>query len=507
MSLQQLNYTQIRGAPVNVQGLGADPTGVADSTIAIQAALDIGGAVYFPQGTYKVTSTLSINSNTSIDAGTAVFAYSNGATPFFSINTKQNISIQGGVYAGTASAWLAITGTGTGAAGAGTYSRDITITGVSLSTPLTTLGLDIQNSSRHIFISDSMFQCQSGVHMTNKVVEVEVTNCLFFGDGSGVGSFGWKIDAPAGGSANPEGIFITNCHVDFYETGFIVSDVFVFGVTQGYYGGSVAAFTFPTTSTVIRNINITGAVINQGSTVGPFSAGKQLRLNFSACTFVGNTANSIDIFGNSFLVAVDNCIFESSSGIDAIICRDNTGSIRITNNTIDSTYGAGVDFIGSNGAGNLVADNVFLAAGNMIGALGRPVNLSNNTISTTFDSTLVMPFDTIASAAYATSAELASLTLKVAKGQKGKILMGLNVTSVTGGGYLEVGLPAQAIVPFSMGLSGKYIAPAATASYVGVSIPFYANADIDGSVAFSLTNFSMTSIAIGSHSWFAVVLD
>ena len=118
-----------------------------------------------------------------------------------------------------------------------------------------------------------------------------------------------------------------------------------------------------------------------------------------------------------------------------------------------------------------------------------------------------MPFDTVAAGAYATSAELASLTLKVAKGQKGKILMGLNVTSVTGGGFLEVVTPTQAIVPFATSLSARFIAPAATASYVGVSIPFYANADIDGSVGFSLINSTMTSISVGFHSWFAVVLD
>ena len=40
---------------------GADPTGAADSTSAIQTALDnaFGGTVYIPEGTYKITSTLN----------------------------------------------------------------------------------------------------------------------------------------------------------------------------------------------------------------------------------------------------------------------------------------------------------------------------------------------------------------------------------------------------------------------------------------------------------------
>jgi hypothetical protein len=45
---------------------GADPTGAADSTSAIQAAINAlpatGGTVYLPAGTYKVASTLTVNS-------------------------------------------------------------------------------------------------------------------------------------------------------------------------------------------------------------------------------------------------------------------------------------------------------------------------------------------------------------------------------------------------------------------------------------------------------------
>jgi hypothetical protein len=47
---------------VSVLDFGADPTGVADSTAAIQAALDYGvRRVFFPAGIYRITSTLTIN--------------------------------------------------------------------------------------------------------------------------------------------------------------------------------------------------------------------------------------------------------------------------------------------------------------------------------------------------------------------------------------------------------------------------------------------------------------
>ncbi len=59
MSLTKVSYSMITGASRNVLDYGADPTGAADSTVAIQAALDSlpnGGTVFVPRGTYSVKS-------------------------------------------------------------------------------------------------------------------------------------------------------------------------------------------------------------------------------------------------------------------------------------------------------------------------------------------------------------------------------------------------------------------------------------------------------------------
>src|SRR4030066_621282 len=56
MSLTKVPYSMIKGAPVNVLDKGADPTGGADSTAAIQAAIDTGKTVWIPNGTYSVTT-------------------------------------------------------------------------------------------------------------------------------------------------------------------------------------------------------------------------------------------------------------------------------------------------------------------------------------------------------------------------------------------------------------------------------------------------------------------
>lgn len=61
MTLTKATYSMIEGAPINVLDYGADPTGVANSTTAFNAAiayartLPAGGSVYIPEGTYAVT--------------------------------------------------------------------------------------------------------------------------------------------------------------------------------------------------------------------------------------------------------------------------------------------------------------------------------------------------------------------------------------------------------------------------------------------------------------------
>lgn len=65
---------KIRETWVSVVDYGADPLGVANSTAAIQAAIDYvsgagGGTVYFPRGTYILTAVLNVASQSVILAG------------------------------------------------------------------------------------------------------------------------------------------------------------------------------------------------------------------------------------------------------------------------------------------------------------------------------------------------------------------------------------------------------------------------------------------------------
>jgi len=53
--------TNLSYPPGDVRRYGADPTGSADSTAAIQNALNVRQAVYLPAGTYKTTAALTNN--------------------------------------------------------------------------------------------------------------------------------------------------------------------------------------------------------------------------------------------------------------------------------------------------------------------------------------------------------------------------------------------------------------------------------------------------------------
>lgn len=73
MSLQQVNYTQIKGAQPNVMAFmtAAEQlavqtntwTTVTDVTAALQAAIAVSGNLYFPAGTYRVTSALNCSAD------------------------------------------------------------------------------------------------------------------------------------------------------------------------------------------------------------------------------------------------------------------------------------------------------------------------------------------------------------------------------------------------------------------------------------------------------------
>lgn len=93
MSLTRATYSLINGASYNVQDYGADNSGVADSTAAIQAAIDAAydnynKTIYVPNGVYKINGNITIaqgvmimcegSQGSSYESGTTFIHYNNG---------------------------------------------------------------------------------------------------------------------------------------------------------------------------------------------------------------------------------------------------------------------------------------------------------------------------------------------------------------------------------------------------------------------------------------------
>jgi hypothetical protein len=479
--------------------------GLVDVTSAVQNALNNAGRIYFPAGTYVISSTLNVLSNTYLDFGAATISYNCGSTPLFSVNTKEFVTFKGGrFYGGTASAWLDCYGSSeTG----GTYSRQIRIEGVWVETNLTVWACKFSNSARQIMISDCYFSVNNGIKITNKVVEFHITNSMIFCNGGSATRYGFNIGS-TNASAYPEGIYMTNLEVDFFEVGWRVTDVFVLEMNTCWGGGTSLALDFAQRVTSFcRDITINGCVFNQGSTFGPYSGGTDLRINFSGCIFETATVEPLYFKNNAYQAKINGCTFSSSSGAaNALICANNTGAIQFTNNFIDSTFTYAVQITGSSTLyPNYITGNHFLGS-QFYGTVARPVFSSGNDVLTDSDAAIVMPHYHITPTNYASGVTLGQITMNVARGKTGIIQCGLNISSLTlgGGAFLFMNVPAGIQFPDGAGWSALSIY--ATLGYMSINIPFYASQDVVAG-SFYLVNQDCTNISVGQSSWISIVLN
>lgn len=99
----QTNVEEKLAQTVSVIDFGADPTGVADSTTEIQAALDASTSVFFPSGTYLVSDPLEPQAGSYLEMGDAILKASVKDwldTGVISFASKSGLTIRGGVIDG-----------------------------------------------------------------------------------------------------------------------------------------------------------------------------------------------------------------------------------------------------------------------------------------------------------------------------------------------------------------------------------------------------------------------
>lgn len=121
MSLTKVSYSMIAGAPINVLDYGADPTGVANSSSAIQTAIDAafaagGGVVEIPKGVY-ICKNVILKAGVTLTSGAGMFGY---LPSTISNVTLRNTTDAGWVIDTSASACAAIIGINFQGSGAST---------------------------------------------------------------------------------------------------------------------------------------------------------------------------------------------------------------------------------------------------------------------------------------------------------------------------------------------------------------------------------------------------
>jgi hypothetical protein len=504
MALLKLSYTQIKGAPVNVLNFGADATGATNSSAAIQQALDVGGYVVFPPGTYKVGTTLNIPSNIVIDFGSAIIIADTGSTPVLSIDTKTDIVLRNGkFYSGTASAWVAITGTGTGASTPGTYAKNIWIDSIYVESPHIEWILDASNSVRHVFIDNCYFEANNGLKLTNKVVEFSMSNSFLFNQGGSGTRYGIKVTAPAGGSANAEGVNISNTTIDFFTIGLSFSDLYQFTMSQGYLGGGGGTksieYTEPSTPLGLLDHTYLGVNFNNQVTLGTFSTGRSLRLIFDACTFAGVSSgtSAVACNANAYNVSILGCNFVNNTGLTGVNVANNSGSITVRNSSFDSTH-TKLAVIGATNGGNVVIKDNVCPLATPITQNGPAICQNNGYQSDISSNTLT---GTNITAGTGLANEFAgSCGFQLGKGEKGLLTISINAVNTTAGNLKLI--VSSGSINFLTGTNIPLPVLAASTNMTYV-LPYEMTADAN--VGVGLYNASAGTVTLAADSTISMV--
>jgi parallel beta-helix repeat protein len=97
MALTKVTYSMIEGIGINVIDYGAVGDGVADDTVAIQAACDAGTVIYFGDSTksYKIDGTITVGTGTTLYGDYPTITQTANNTPLFDASNTDGLTVYG----------------------------------------------------------------------------------------------------------------------------------------------------------------------------------------------------------------------------------------------------------------------------------------------------------------------------------------------------------------------------------------------------------------------------
>lgn len=316
----------------NVKRFGAKGDGQADDTMAIQAALTYAGinnftSLYFPQGRYKVSSTLTIPGTRITLMGEGVWASQiisaiTGSAPIFQ--------------------WLSNAG---GTTGAYLHVEKLRIIGN---------GLTGANGTAHAFSLQGIINTAYGNYATFR--DVEIQSCM----GSGLNNAGNAFAACAVYGFNLNVAKFENCQFNALQQGIVIDG----STTSPSAKVSVTGCTFDTiTSYGIQALYVDQLLVDEQTIFNDVGTGS----GFENAIYI-NQANSVTING---------CRFKETNGGSAIFAGQsvNIDQLNITNNLFYTSFAYPHLTVGTNCQGVVIQGNELFFDFNTL--LGIGISITN----------------------------------------------------------------------------------------------------------------------------------
>ncbi|WP_321921704.1 beta strand repeat-containing protein [Burkholderia sp. BCC1998] len=339
------SYASKFGDIVSAVDFGADPTGAADSTTAINNAItavsSAGGTVYLPNGTFKITASIVLpNTNASVNLignGLGTKIVNSSGTSFDMItwanpgagNLIQTYAIVGNFQISQSGA------TGTSAEINTQYASSLTLQNILLAgIAATGDGIKITGNGAtashdiHIQgISGTSTTGNSVIHMTSTSNDIKVSNVIY--EGQFLVNYGFLLDSGLG-TVQIQDVHVSNFKTNVFSAGTATGPIQVTnavfdsanadntvltGTTNSAFSNvrfMVGAATFSSLSLVNATGNqFTGCIFDAGGSPGPAAwgireSGTSNGNHFSQTIFEGSFSSGI-----ATLVGIDSTVSQS----------------------------------------------------------------------------------------------------------------------------------------------------------------------------------------------------